>query len=124
MCTDIIRRCGILISLNGADLPSTYSLLHATRTIDALDWQASDCSRFLDGRINQLRKPVFRTELLQEEWLFRIPGYRAGIFATQRFKELVESVGLTGFEFAQIYPQPDDATERLRFLEKRVQRRK
>ena len=112
----------MLIPLNGAGLPSTYSLLHVARTIDALDSQSSEYSRFLYGRINQLRKPVFRTELLQDEWLFRISGYRAGIFATQRLKALVESAGLTGFEFAQIYPQPDDAAERQRFLERRKRR--
>lgn len=122
--SDIISRCGILLPLAAVDLPSAYSLLHVTRVLDALNLQASEYSRFLDGRINQLKKPVFRSELLQDEFLFRIPGYRGGIFATQQFKDRVESCGLTGFEFVQVDPQPEDSADRQRFLERHKRRQR
>lgn len=92
--------------------------------LDALNLQASEYSRFLDGRINQLKKPVFRSELLQDDFLFRIPGYRAGIFATQQFTDRVESCGLTGFEFVQVDPQPDDSADRQRFLQRHKRRQR
>lgn len=110
--SDIIDRCGILLPLDAVDLPSDYSLMHVIRVINALDAQTSEYSRFLDGRINKLKKPVFRCDLLQDETLFRIPGYRAGICATQPFKDRVDSCGLTGFEFLKVFPRPDDSADR------------
>ncbi|MEZ6137090.1 MAG: hypothetical protein R3C53_19525 [Pirellulaceae bacterium] len=71
--TDIIKRCGILLPLNGADLPSTYSLLHVTCTIEALDSQASDCSGFLDGRINSSGNPCFEPSCYRTNGCFASP---------------------------------------------------
>jgi hypothetical protein len=91
---------------NGEVLPlryprGEYFAYNVTRVLDALNEEESLIERFpSSGRVMSISKYVFLQDRVQEAWIFKIPQQpRAFVFVTQRFVDLVDQSGLTGFEF-------------------------
>lgn len=83
-----------------------WVLFNVTRTLDALDEDASELIHFNDPGPKVLRfvKMVFKPEMLEGELLFRIPqrgGY--DLFVTDAFARLVEQHGLVGFNLKLVW---------------------
>lgn len=86
-----------------------YSLFNITNVIDALDEEASDVWRFpSSGRIGDIKRHVFRSQAVRDQWIFKIPQRGGFAFVTDRFVELVRQHGLTGFGFELLWS--DDAS--------------
>jgi hypothetical protein len=90
-----------------------YNLFNITNVVDALDEPACDVWRFpSSGRIGDIERYVFRPEVIRDQWLFKIPQKPTGFaFVTDRFIEVVQRAGLTGFGFEPLWSDeaPSDA---------------
>lgn len=92
----------------------SYSLLNITRVIDALDESRSELYRFpSSGRVGDILRYVFKTELVKDEFIFKIPQLpRNAVFVTNRFVEIVTEAGLTGFDFQLLWAADPSAADR------------
>lgn len=78
-----------------------YSLFNVTNVIDALDVERSDIDYFAaGGRVKYIKRYAFTSAAVGDQWIFKIPQQLSGFaFVTERFVQLVQSAGLTGFGF-------------------------
>jgi hypothetical protein len=69
-----------------------------------LPWADSELVRFHStGRILTVRSYSFIEERVDGSFLFKVPQLvRTEIFATERFRSLVEDNGLTGLQFVSL----------------------
>jgi hypothetical protein len=79
--------------------------LNVTRLIDALDDGRSKLLKSPEtGHILWIDDPVFRTEALNGVHLFKLAQMPRGlIYVTQLFTELVQTAGLKGISFKQVW---------------------
>jgi hypothetical protein len=97
------------LSKAGQFLPLTfdegeYSLFNITNVIDALDMEKSDIAYFKDGGFKRVLRYAFKPEVVKDEWIFKIPQQLKGYaFVTDRFVDLVNTAGLTGFGFELLW---------------------
>lgn len=81
-----------------------YSFFNVTNVVDALDEAASELKYFPDGGFQRVLRYAFDPEAVRDQWLFKIPQQRGGfLFVTDRFVELIQSSGLTGFKFKPVW---------------------
>jgi hypothetical protein len=82
-----------------------YFLFNVTNIVDALDEAACEVWRFpSSGRIGQIIHYSFRPDAVRDQLMFKIPQQPKGFaFVTDRFVELVERAGLTGFAFERLW---------------------
>jgi hypothetical protein len=74
--------------------------LNVTRVLDALDQEKSSILRIPGtNRIMDIKKAVFRDELLQGVDIFRLPHRASPTYVSQRFVDAVAAAGLEGLEF-------------------------
>lgn len=84
-----------------------YKVFHCTRLFDdVLDMQLSQVKRFQStGRPMLITKYVFRDRVVSGEILFRNQETpMLDLFATETFRNLVESKSLTGLSFRHLWP--------------------
>jgi hypothetical protein len=89
-----------------------YFLFNITNVIDALDIAASDVVYFKDGGFYRVKRYAFKPDVVRDQWLFKIPQHATGFaFVTDRFVEVVQRAGLTGFGFEPLWSDeaPSDA---------------
>jgi hypothetical protein len=92
---------GQALRLAFAETP--YSLFAVTRVIDALDLERCEVVRYPDGGISRITKYAFRAETVADEWIFKIPQRPSQSFVTQRFVDLAQAHGLSGFAFHPVW---------------------
>ncbi|RTL43553.1 MAG: hypothetical protein EKK53_09380 [Burkholderiales bacterium] len=81
-----------------------YAMLNIVNVIDALDEAHSDVERFpSSGRVSRIKRYGFHPDVVRNEWIFKIRQTQSVAFVTERFVELVQRSGLTGFEFAELW---------------------
>lgn len=103
------------------------------RFVDALDSKESVIEWFPQLKkdvgkpriAHTIKRHAFREELLTNEVIFRIPQmpFYSRVFVTEAFIDCVNTNGLEGFQFWDVWPPTDPSIERQRYLAKR-QRKK
>ena len=120
---------GSMLTANGDLLPlktdvGEYYLYVVQTKLDALN--------IVRSRLTRCRKDQNATALgidyfdfdkskLAGASIFRIPEQPNYTFVTDRFKDRVEQAGLNGFEFAKVWPLPEDSDW---FMEHRAQQKR
>jgi hypothetical protein len=98
----MLEEFGELLPLKCSD--PDLVLYNPTRVIDALDEQASSVERFASGRIMSIDRHVFRTELVSNVDVFKIPNLRVSpTYLSQSFVARWEASGLKGLEFEAVF---------------------
>jgi hypothetical protein len=98
---------------NGEEIEG-FSIANITTVRDALDRKRSDISRFADnfpapskrGLISAVRKTVLLGSRLGGCDIFRLDGYRVAYYVSERFKEVFEKGGFTGYSFHGVLAPP------------------
>lgn len=81
-----------------------YSLLNIVNVIDALDLEKSEKTFYrADGTLKDVVRHVFRPDVVHDQFIFKIPQAPRRAFVTDRFVEVVQSAGLTGFQFEELW---------------------
>jgi hypothetical protein len=81
-----------------------YFLFNITNVVDALDIASSEVAYFKDGGLKWIKRYVFKPDAVRDQWLFKIPQKPTGFaFVTDRFVEVVQRAGLTGFGFELLW---------------------
>lgn len=81
-----------------------YFLFNITNVVDALDIEASETAYFKDGGFKRALRYAFKTDAVRDQWIFKIPQQPKGFaFVTDRFVELANNHGLTGFAFERLW---------------------
>ena len=99
---DVLVENGELLPLDG-DLAEKYYVYNVTRILDALDTEKSDAIWFGTGRIMMMKQYAFHGAQLEGVTIFKVPQLRVQVFATEPFVKRVESSGLTGFSFREVW---------------------
>lgn len=87
-----------------------YALLNIVNLLDALDFEKSEKTFYrADGTLKDIVSHAFRPEIVRDEWIFKIPQTTRRAFVTQRFVDLVQEAGLTGFDFEELWSDEQPA---------------
>lgn len=97
---DLIEPFNEVLPLNDVGRGRLFVL--NTRTIDALDEEHSKLLRFPNGRIMQVRQPVFRDVQLAGATMFRLPHRSTPTYVSEAFVRAVETAGLKGLRFDRV----------------------
>ena len=82
---------------------ANVTMFNVTRVIPALDEEASDVACFPDGSVLQIRRHVFRREVVDDVDLFKLTTRGGSIYVSQRFVDLWNSHWLTGLMFKRVW---------------------
>lgn len=105
-----------VLSANGEFLPLASSeqklyFYHLIPSVEALDQEHAQFRRSKrSGRISRITQYAFHKEVIQDQFLFKIPEEKS-LFATNRFIQLIEEYQLTGLTYQPIWS--DQETEEL-----------
>jgi hypothetical protein len=97
-----------ILSVYGELLPlkctsPSYEILYAYNPLsilDCIDKAKSTISRFDDGRVMWVHKPVFIADCVGDVPIFKIPENKLNrVFVTDTFKQIVDEQGLEGLVF-------------------------
>lgn len=95
---------------NAETLPISYDkedyfIINVTNVKDCIDYDKADVKRFKSsGKIMRFIKYAFIPERVKDEHIFKIDGYSKGcVFVSDKFKNVVESNGLQGFLFEEVW---------------------
>jgi hypothetical protein len=97
-----------ILSKNGEILPLACAtdelyVFNPINLVDCLDEQASDVVRFSTGGIMQIKRHIFRTELLLGIDSFKIPNLRVSpLYVTSSFVARWTEAELTGLEWERV----------------------
>lgn len=81
-----------------------YWLFWITNVVDAMDEEKSELKRFADGRVLRIVRMSLKPDKVQDQWLFTLPQRQgSNRLVTQRFVDLVQQQGLTGFAFKPVW---------------------
>jgi hypothetical protein len=80
-----------------------YWLLNLLNLVDALDHERSRVSRLPDGKVMCIDAYAFKPEMLEQQWMFKVPTAPFDVLVTERFRSLVEEQGLTGLYFQPVW---------------------
>lgn len=98
----LLRRYGELLPLSCES--AQVWMYNPTLVIDALDHTAASVVRFADGRIMTITRYAFRSDILGDVDIFKIPDFRVSpTFFSQRFVSLWKSASLKGLRFKKIW---------------------
>lgn len=99
----VIEQTGELLPLNCEE--EALWVFNVTNVLEgAFDLEQSVFSTFSTGHIHSIKKHVFYEEVVEGQYIFRIAEQPGALYATDRFKDLVEAAGLKGFKFEVVYP--------------------
>ena len=93
--------------INDDDLQNKYYLLNPFRSIDALDIDKSECDFMPNTKIpSTIEKYVFKKDVSYYP-IFKLKYggavYNTKMYATDEFKDFIESNGITGLVFEEIF---------------------
>ncbi len=104
---------GDLLTDHGELLPlvceeGQYFVFNCTTFVDGLDTERSEIVYFDDGSVNLVRSYVLDSDKVAGRPVFRLRGERMlNVFVNEAFVRQVQEAGLRGFDFRQVWPQPD-----------------
>ncbi len=115
-CVPLIRQCAWnalepLISKDCEALPvkhpfeGQYLLLHALRTVEALDDAKCEFKYYPpgSGKVTGVKKFAFRPDAVRDIHIFKLPRrYQCGLFIDEKFKSVCDSHGLVGLLFTPV----------------------
>ena len=79
-------------------------VINVVNVVDCLDEDKSHVEYFSDGGVSGIKQYVFKTDLLADVMLFKIPqSSRTEIYASDNFRELVLGANLTGLVFQNVF---------------------
>jgi hypothetical protein len=89
-------------------------LIHVMETIDCVDLDRSEVTRYSPGRVMQIERFCLKPEKLEEKHIFKTPeGSGLDLLVDDVFREIVQQHGLRGLEFRRglipIVGSADDA---------------
>jgi hypothetical protein len=99
---DVLVENGEILPLNG-DPADRYYAYNVTRILDALDTEKSDAIWFGPGRIMMMKQYAFRDTKLAGATIFKVPQLRVQVFVTEPVVNRIQSSGLTGFSFREVW---------------------
>jgi hypothetical protein len=121
-----MEKFGRLLSKYGVLLPLLYNDMqlhwfHCTTTIDALD-PAKMIGTYFRERWGDVQRFAFQADRLKDAMVFGCPPSFVGsfVFATDTFKQIVESSGLKGLDFWLVWSDEPEGMEKLMAWEKKV----
>lgn len=83
-----------------------YALLNIVSLIDALDFEQSEKTFYrADGMLKDIVRHAFRPEVVRDQFIFKISQNPRRAFVTDRFVDLVQQAGLTGFHFEALWSE-------------------
>jgi hypothetical protein len=89
------------------DQQQGLTALNVTNMLDVLDEEASEVTRFRDGRLMRIRRYVFLEEPLRGVTIFKIPNFRVSpTFVGDAFVSAWRKAGLKGLVFSPIWSSP------------------
>jgi hypothetical protein len=80
-----------------------YWLLNSLHVLDALDLAQSEIRHFAHGPVWNVETYAFRISAVADEWLFKVANAPYDVLVTDRFRDLVQHRGLTGFYFQPVW---------------------
>jgi len=113
-----IRRSGIgdiqylpvrVLRPNREEVPG-FSIANILAKVPALDTSRSDLEVFEDGyfiperrgKVSSLRRAVLKGRGLRSHHIVRLAEFEVAMFCSERFKDVFEREGCTGFSFEQV----------------------
>ena len=100
---EVIDQTGELLPLDCEE--EALWVFNVTNILEgALNLEQSVYSTISTGAISNIKKYVFYEDAVKNQYIFRMAEYPATLYATDRFKDLVEAAGLKGFKFETVYP--------------------
>jgi hypothetical protein len=101
--SNLLQRNGELLSL---DCSAELYLFNCTLVLDALDEEKSKIIRFSDGRIMMINQFEFRSSVVKDIAIFKIPNLRVSpVFVSQGFVDLWKRERLTGLDFKLVWKE-------------------
>lgn len=89
-----------------------YALVNVVNLLDALQPESSDIERFPSSdRISRIKQHAFKSDVVDGQWIFKIPQTPARTFVTDLFVALVQQQALTGFDFEPLWDAASMAPE-------------
>ena len=88
---------------------TTFVAFFCDRVVDALDFSASEISRFADGRVMTIDQHAFLPDAIGDAAMFRLANIpRAGwTYVTDEYVEMVRDSGLCGADFDLVWTDED-----------------
>jgi len=80
-----------------------YWLLNVLHVIDALNVSKAHIRTLPSGRVLDIDTYAFKSEVVSDEWLFKVVQHPFSVLVTDRFRELVAAQGLTGCFFQPVW---------------------
>jgi hypothetical protein len=98
-----------VLKSNGTEYQG-YSIANILNFSSSLDLDESDFSVYPEdyfllnkrGKISGLRKPVLRNSTLQGLEIMRLKEFPDPVFVSEKFHDIYESNGLTGYSFSRV----------------------
>ncbi|MBA4602064.1 imm11 family protein [Thermoactinomyces mirandus] len=101
---DFLRNKAEALSLNHPE--KIFYAIHVLNAIDAVDYQKAIIKQLDTGFRVGFEKYAFIEEKVEDEHIFRIfldDRIRSAVFVSDEFKKAVESDGLAGFQFMEVW---------------------
>lgn len=82
-----------------------YSLVNIYRVVNCIDFELSEYKLYKAcDEIQKMKKYILKPETLDEVIIFRMDKYINGnIFATDKFKEVIEKNNISGLSFCKVW---------------------
>lgn len=91
---DLLAADGELLPLTGGPLPLYF--YNCTRIVDALDMEASEISRYADGRLSHIERHVLRPQDFDAQLALLAQTRFGRVYATAAFMDAWHAAGLRG----------------------------
>ncbi|EJO5347965.1 MULTISPECIES: imm11 family protein [Clostridium] len=87
-----------------------YFVINVTNVKDCVDYEKAEVVRFKNSdKIMMFDKYAFKPESIKNEHIFKISEYsKVSVLVSNEFKNLVESSGLEGFAFIEVWDSEKD----------------
>lgn len=97
--TQVLLQYGQLLPLRGEEV----WLFNATTMIDALDTERSQIAYFDDGSILAIERHAFKTDVIGEAEIFKLPMRASPVYVTDVFVDRVRKANLRGVTFIEVW---------------------
>lgn len=86
-----------------------YFVINVTNLVDCIDYERAEVKRFKNsGEILRFIKYAFKPEAIKNVHIFKVPEDCVAVLVSDEFKNLVESSGLKGFLFIEVWDSEKD----------------
>lgn len=97
--TQVLLQYGQLLPMQGEEV----WLFNATTVIDALDTERSQIAYFDDGSILAIERHAFKTDVIGEAEIFKLPMRASPVYVTDVFVDRVRKANLRGVTFIEVW---------------------